>query len=714
MSAVPGRRRRYVAPPGALGRRLRAGGRRAAELPLPDRGLLLGGGVALAVVATAFTSRGGSLLERTTWTEVGLLLAGAGLCAAALTVPRSARTPEKLRGVWALAAFAALALYTALSVSWSLMPSDSWLEANRTFAYLATFAGALALGRLAPGRWGALLKGLALAAVVLSGWSLLTKVFPAWLAADEEFARLRPPSDYWNSVGLTAALGIPPLLWLAVRRSGHQAVNALAWPGLGVVILALLLAYSRGALLALGFGLAVWLAVVPLRLRTVVALAGVAFATLPLAVWTFAQDGLAKDGAPMALRTDAGQGFGALLLLLLATLTIAGLAVGFLADRRTPGERTRARAGRALVGALITVPAVAVLLLANAPGGIDGQVSKAWTQMTDPAVKSPANSPKRLTETSSSRARYWKEALEIHSKAPWLGTGAGSYGTLRLRYRVDERTVRHAHGYVVQTLADLGWVGLAVSLLAAGAWLTAAARVLGLRRRDRGLPWDAERVGVAALACAALIFGAHSAIDWTWFVPANAVPALIGAGWVVSRPTLRERLGAAPAAAPAREFTGAAPAAVPARGFTPPQAVAAVAVVAIAVVVAWSALQPVRSVHAQGAALERVDRGQLAAAASIAEIAHKRNPLEADPLFDLSAIEQARGRTQAALQALEQAVELEPANPETWRRLGRMRLTVLHDPKGALDAFRAALYLDPMSRKAISDVVIASRAAAGG
>jgi hypothetical protein len=693
-------RRTYVQPRRRLGHRLELV---AVRVPLPDAGLMLGAGVAVAVVATSFASRGGSQLERTTWTEVGLMLAGALLCALALVAPRPSRTPARLRGGWSLAAFTALALFTAFSITWSLMPNDSWLEVNRTFAYLATFAGGLALGRLAPGRWSDLINGIAIAAVLLCSWSLATKVFPGWLAPDEPFARLRPPSDYWNSVGLTAAMGIPPLVWLASRRSGHAAVNALAWPGLGIVIVCLLMAYSRGALLAVGIGLALWLAIVPLRLRTIVALGGVIFTTLPLVAWAFAQDGLAKDGAPMALRIDAGQGFGALLLLLLVTLTVAGLAIGFLSDHRAPAENTRARAGRALFAALLTVPAVAILLLANAPGGIDGQVSKAWKQMTNPAVTSPSNTPQRLTETSSSRARYWDEALKIHAEAPWLGTGAGAFGTLRTRYRVDTRTVRHAHGYVVQTLADLGWIGLWLSLLAAGAWLVATARTVGVRRRDLAVPWDAERVGLAALACVVIVFGVHSAIDWTWFVPANAVPAMICAGWVASRMTLRERLAG-------RALEDATPEGRP----TPLRPLAGVAIIAVAVFAAWSALQPVRSVHAQAAAFDRVDKGQLDAAASIAQIAHDRNPLSVEPLFDLSAIEQARGRTQPAVRALERAVDLEPANPETWRRLGRMRLTVLKDPKGALSAFRAALYLDPRSLKAVSDVVVTSRLVNGG
>ena len=125
-------------------------------------------------------------------------------------------------GCWS--AFALLAAFTALSITWSLMPSDSWLETNRTLAYLA------ALGRRArarPARPAALeradLAAIAIGAVAICAWSLLTKVFPAALAPDETFARLRPPFDYWNSVGLAAALGIPPLLWLAARRSGHAA-----------------------------------------------------------------------------------------------------------------------------------------------------------------------------------------------------------------------------------------------------------------------------------------------------------------------------------------------------------------------------------------------------------------------------------------------------------------------------------------------------------
>src|SRR4051812_3317988 len=77
----------------------------------------------------------------------------------------------------------------------------------------------------------------------------------------------------------------------------------------------------------------------------------------------------------------------------------------------------------------------------------------------------------------------------------------------------------------------------------AAAWpRRAAARARGLRGRDRGLPWDAERVGMAALVAVALVFGVSSAVDWTWFVPANAALGLLAAGWVAGRPPLRTRV----------------------------------------------------------------------------------------------------------------------------------------------------------------------------
>lgn len=668
----------------------------------------LTGGVAAVILLSTFVARGGVRLEPTTLVEIGLMLGGAVLVAVACL--RTAG--RRLYGIPFLIAFALLAAYTALSIGWSLAPADSWLEANRTLAYLAVAAGAVALVRLMPSGWSGLLYGLLAGTLLICLWALLTKVFPASLAPDEQLARLRAPFEYWNSVGLTAALAVPPLVWLAARRTGYGVAAALAWPALGLVFVCLMLSYSRGSLVALAIGLAVWFAAVPLRLRAVAALACSALAAVPVVVWAFAQDGLTVDRAPMAARVDAGHELGALLLLLVAVLGAAGLLVGFRTTQRPPDERTRRIAGRGLLGALALVPIAVLIALAASPGGIGGQTTEAWNRLTDPQAQTPGNTPDRLRATSSVRAQYWNEALKVHEASTLVGTGAGSYATARTRYRTSgDLIVRHAHGYFVQTLSDLGWVGVGLALLCGLAWVGTAARVLGARRRDRGLPFDAERVALWTMAAGVVVFAVHSAIDWTWFVPGNAVPALLLAGWVAGRGPLRARLAApeAPAAAPEAEpaeprggWRRFAPAPVP--------GVLAALALATALLAAWAAYQPVHAQNLGDTALEQADRGAYEEAVETARRAVDANPLSTDPLFELAAIQQSRGQTPEAKAALIEATEVQPGSAEAWRRLGQFRLDALSEPRSALKDFQIAYYLDPQNPRSWTDLIVATRA----
>ena len=114
----------------------------------------------------------------------------------------------------------------------------------------------VALVRLFPHRWPSLLGGVVLASVVVCGYALLTKVFPGALNPDEIYARLREPFGYWNAVGLMAAAGgagVPVARRPALGPRGRQRARLSRRSDCSLV--ALLLAYSRGALLALGVGL---------------------------------------------------------------------------------------------------------------------------------------------------------------------------------------------------------------------------------------------------------------------------------------------------------------------------------------------------------------------------------------------------------------------------------------------------------------------------
>ena len=682
---------------------------------------LLAAAIALVLSAIAFGADGGQQLAPKTYVEVCVIV-GSSLIAvlALLAPPRPGRAPQPFHGAWTLAALAALTVLTAWSITWSLQPSDSWLESSRMLSYLCAFGAALGLVRLAPQRYAAVLYGIALASVIVCGYAVLTKLMPGTLAPDEQFARLREPFGYWNAVGVMAAIGVPPLLWLAARRTGHAVLNAFAYPALGLVLTTLMLSFSRGALLALLLGLAFWFSAVPLRLRGAAALLAGIGATIVTSAWAFSQEALTNDRVPLEARSAAGTDFAILLCLILPALLAVGLLANFLTVWAPPSARTRRIAGRGIVGGLALLPVAGLIALAAAPGGIDGQISKSWKSLTAKEAKTPPNTPARLTATASVRSRYWREALDVFGEHKLRGAGAGSFGIARMRYRTGKLNVRHAHGYVVQTLSDFGLLGLTLSLAALAAFLAAAGRATALRvgrrrrRTDRGMPFGPERVALLTMLTVVIVFGIHSTVDWTWFVPGTAIPALLCAGWLAGRGPLFGGTGAVRATVP-----GAAPRPLRPRIGTwelpePMRLLAAAAVLAIAVASAWSTVQPLRSVHAGDAAIRRFDAGQIEAARSIAKIGAKRNPLSVEPLFELATIEDAVGNSTAAVKALQDAAALQPANPEVWRRLGRYLFIRQDLPDQALPALRAAYYLDPHSPTAVSDLLEVTRRRTGG
>jgi cytochrome c-type biogenesis protein CcmH/NrfG len=140
-----------------------------------------------------------------------------------------------------------------------------------------------------------------------------------------------------------------------------------------------------------------------------------------------------------------------------------------------------------------------------------------------------------------------------------------------------------------------------------------------------------------------------------------------------------------------------------------PRAVGAAAAALLALACAWTVWQPLRSDTIGQDAVATLETGNADAARAQAQAARDRNPLSVDPLFELSAIESAAGRKFAARAALEQAVRLQPSNPDTWLRLATFELDVLHRPRVAMTAIRPALYLDPRSSDAVAVFLAAQR-----
>ena len=655
-------------------------------------------GIVLSWVAVR--ANGGLRVGNTTAVEIGVdLLAGAVGVVAVLAVPGIRR---RTAGTIAGAVFGLLVVLTAISTVWSITPDQSWIEANRIFTYLAVFAIGFALVRLAGHRWMALLGGITMASLAISTYALAHKIFPGQLQPNEVYARLREPFGYWNAVGLMAAMGVPGCLWLGARRAGHRALNALAYPATGLLLVVILLAYSRGSLLALTLGCAFWFATVPLRLRGAAVLAAGGLGAGVVIAWAFSQDALTKDNVPIALQNQAGHQLLAAVLFMLVALTAIGLLVGFVTALHAPRPRARRRAGIAILVALALIPVAGAIVLATSDRGFTGSISHGWNSLTDPNASTPSNAPGRLTAVGSVRARYWNEALKIFKDHPWLGVGAGGYQDARLRYRNDDLAVQHAHGYVVQTLADRGIIGLMLSLAALAALAVAIAQATGLgRRRVPAAQTSPERVALLTLTTIIVVFGVHSFVDWTWFVPGVAIPALLAGGWLAGR-------GPMPLPPAALESLRARMR----RGLdSTVRLTLALGVMVLAGASAWAAWQPQRSIEAGNEALDAATATppNYPKARTLAGQARRTNPLSIEPLLDMAAIENKAHHPGRALHALQGAVRLQPANPVGWVRLADFELHGLHRPDLAKRSLASALYLDPRSVEAIQLLIETNR-----
>jgi hypothetical protein len=655
---------------------------RTARRPSPLDHLWSPAIVVLTAGLVLVASLGGGSLQADTTAQLLALLGGGALLVASVLRAEDGRLPGGLP----VLAFGLLAALTALSIQWAADPNAAWLEANRTLAYAAAFTGAAALATLARDRYAALAGGLLLGVCVVAGVALMSKIVPEWLNESERFARLREPFGYWNAVGLTGALAVPASLWLGSRRHGAPLLNALAYPALTLALTATLLAYSRGSLLAGAAGAAVWFVLVPARrLRGAAVLLLGAAAAAFVAAWSFGQHALTEDRVDLVERGAAGRELLVCLVAVLLLVYVAGVTVGFLSDLRPLRLQQRRGLGLALLACVALTPFAVAGVLSTTDEGLGGSISTAWKTITDPKAEPPPNSPDRLTDTGSIRARYWDDAWRMAKDRPAAGWGAGAFAVVRPRYRTDDIDVRHAHGYIAQTLSDLGLAGMGLSLLLLGAWLWAARRAI----RAASGPL---RTALVTLTATGVVFGVHSLVDWTWFTMGTALAGLIAAGFVA---------GAAPPGRMTPRVSG-------------PARLAAAAVLAlVALTAAWAAWQPLRSHHAADDALAAAEAGDVEQARADARRAHDLNPLAAEPWQALASAERRGGDLEAAEQALRRAVDTQPANYETWLALAEFQLWVRDDPREALHSVRAAVYLNPGSFRVIQRYLDISRTLRG-
>ena len=582
------------------------------------------------------------------WLAVAALALSGGWGALAL----AGRAPLPRGGGALLASLLAVAVWTGLSVSWSIAPDLSWAELNRTLVLVAFLVVGLLLGAAGGRRACSLAAGallVAFGAAVL--WALAGKAIPALFPDGDRAARLRDPIGYWNALALAADI----LLVLALRLSCAAGASRPARAGGAVLayasIVAVLLTASRAGVAAAVVGVALWLWLRRERVEAALLAVAASVPAIVVAAWAFSRPALVEDGQPRADRVADGAWFG--LLLLAGGAVVALLALQL--ERRPLQPAQRRTAGRVLVVlAAVFVLAGGIAVAAGAGGVADefrgGEVT---------------NEPGRLGSLSSNnRLAWWGEARDIFAVRPLAGAGANTFEVARKRYRDIASAVTQPHSVPFQFLAGMGLVGVA---LFAALVVAAAAAALGALRRAEG----SERDAAAALAVALALWLLHALVDYDWDFVAVTGPVLFAAG-VLAASGRPPRLAAMPLAA-----VGAG----------------ALAVAAVfSVLTPWLAGRELRSVSAA------LDRGDVAAAVAAANRARDLDPLSLEPLFALGLVEERRNDVGAALAAYFEATRSQPENPEAWLQLGLFEFDQ-GDRCSAYTHLNEAYTLDPVGRQ---------------
>jgi hypothetical protein len=401
---------------------------------------------------------------------------------------------------WLLAAFAA---FTLLSAAWAPSAELAFEEFDRVVLLLAVFV-VISLVATAVDR-ARIADGMACGIVAVGLLALGSRFFPHQIGSDATTllpavrARLNYPLGYWNGLGVLLALAVPLLLRIAV--SGRRAAAALAVGAVPALGAALYLTASRGAALAVLVGVVAFLVFAERRVVGLAALAAGAVGTAVAVAVLRAQRGIVD----VPLRGSAHGSTGLETAVLLALVCVVTGAVFALVH----GAATRhADSRRIVLAAVLGALALAVATL----------VAVHPVRRIHDFTRAPASGSSDLVEnhllssSGNGRWQFWTAAVDEFRTQPLRGRGAGSFEPWWAQHGSLPDFVRNAHSLYLETLGELGIVGLA---LLVGAFLVGiVAGLRALRGRDR--------TAQAALVAAFLAFATAAALDWIWQLAAVA------------------------------------------------------------------------------------------------------------------------------------------------------------------------------------------------
>lgn len=414
----------------------------------------------------------------------------------------------------ALGALTAFVCWTVLSTVWSTNVTEAVLSAERTTLYVAAALAALLCARRSPEQ---LLHGAWAGSVVLCSWALATRLVPDRFGVSDPIAgyRLDQPIGYWNALGLLAAMGA--LLGLGIAARGRSPLGrAVGAAGVPICITTLYFTFSRGAWIALACGLVAAVALAPRRVQVIAVAVAVAPFTAVVVWRASVSSALTTVGSPLATAAHEGHR----LLPVLAGCAVGAAVLALLAARVDPDVNLGPQARRLIAIALAAAVVAAVFVALPAE-------KRAWHTFATAGTSSSANLNSRLFQIGGNgRLPQWRVAWRDAAANPILGSGAGTYQEQWFLHRPTTSRVRNAHNLYLETLAELGPLGLALLVC-----FLAIPIVVAFRRRHRPLAFAAFGVYVA--------FVLHVIVDWDWQIASVSLVAVLAAAALLADGAVR-------------------------------------------------------------------------------------------------------------------------------------------------------------------------------
>jgi O-Antigen ligase len=432
----------------------------------------------------------------------------AAVVVAILAGARDLRVPRA--ALASIAGLAGLAAWTAASWQWSTDRAATLTDVHLVLVYVA---GGAALFLLAnAGRGAAVAGGVVAATAAVSTFSMASRLYPrifGMYTTGGGYGRLYQPIGYWNGLGAFAVIGIILALGFAAR--GGMLTRMLAAAALIPLAPTLYLTFSRGALVGLAAGLIALVILDTRRVQLIVAAGAGAIGAVGALLAVHSHPGLTTYYRHLGTQAVQGAQTAARMVSLVPLGMGSAALVAGLEARFTVSRLARTAAGLGMLLAACAAVAVGVNRFGNP---IDLVHSAVHTfEKPAPTFKGGDLNLRLLSLSPNGRVIFWKSAWHDFTAHPVVGSGGGSFAHYWLTHRPVKIQVQNAHSLYLETLAELGVIGLAIVLVALLPPLWA-----GVRRRSHPL--------AAPVAAAYVAFLVHTGGDWTWQLPGVALAGI--------------------------------------------------------------------------------------------------------------------------------------------------------------------------------------------